>query len=131
VARTSDAAVAAIAELDSSISLAPFIEAASAMVDVNCEALNPDYTATELELIERWLAAHCYHIRDMRAEQEKAGSVGSTYQSKVDLGLDVTHYGQMAMRLDYYGGLAALNERIKDGRRGVVSLTYLGKTRDE
>jgi len=126
MARTTVDAVEGIIDIDSGISLTPFIEVANAMVTTHCSEKNSDYTATELELIERWLSAHFYHIRDPRAESEKAGSVSAKYQSKVDVGFSTTHYGQMAMRVDYYGGLAALDMRIKKGRVASVGVTYLG-----
>jgi len=130
MARTTSALVGGIIEWDSDdskstyIDMAPFIAVANALVTECCSA--DDYTTTRLELIERWLSAHCYTIRDMRAESEKAGSVSEKFQSKVDLGFDTSHYGQMAMRLDTEGGLAALNERIKKGKKVTVSVSWLG-----
>ena len=63
------------------------------------------YTAERLELIERWLSAHFYTNRDPRSVNEKAGAVGVTIQSQIDLGFDTSFYGQTAMRLDTNGGL--------------------------
>ena len=123
--RTTSSAVEGIIEVDSNISLTPFIETASAIVDDCCSDVD-DYDATRLELIERWLAAHFYTTRDPRAKTEKAGSVGQENQSIVALGFDNSHYGQGAMRLDSNGGLAKLNERIKAGKSGAISVTYLG-----
>jgi len=122
--RTTESAVQGIIEHDSGISLAPFIEAASAVVTKHCT--DTGFTATELELIERWLAAHFYAVRDPRSVSEKAGSVSETRQNKVDLGFDVTHYGQMAMRLDWSGALASLNQQAKQGGRVAVSLDWMG-----
>jgi len=129
--RTTYAAVAKIIEVDLTITtdLVPFIEAANQLVTDVCGNYDSDdqYDAGKLELIERWLAAHFYAIRDPRAKSEHAGPVGAGYQSKVDLGLDVTHYGQMAKRLDTVGGLAELDERLKKGKRIITpSLTWLG-----
>jgi len=126
--RTSSTAVALIIEVDSSISLTPFIEAANALVTELCTAST--YTTARKELIERWLSAHFYTVRDMRAEQEKADEVSEKKQSKVDLGFDTSHYGQMAMRLDTAGGLAALNVNIKKGRTNVIGITWLGTEGD-
>lgn len=122
--RTTVAAVGLIIEVDATISLTPFIETANALVTECCSADN--YDSTRLELIERWLSAHLYTIRDMRAESEKAGSVSEKKQSKVDLGFDTSHYGQTAMRLDTEGGLAALNTRSKKRSSQVVGITWLG-----
>ena len=85
-----------------------------------------DYDVTRLELIERWLSAHVYTIRDMRASEERAGTVSERKQSMVGLGFDTSHYGQMAMRLDTKGGLAALNARIKKGTGQTVQISWLG-----
>jgi len=125
MARTTSAAVALIIEVDTSISLTSFIEVANAFVTECCGSVST-YNATRLELIERWLSAHCYTVRDMRAEMEKADEVSEKKQSKVDLGFDTSHYGQMAMRLDTAGGLAALNVNIKKGRTNVLGITWLG-----
>ena len=123
--RTTSVAVGLIIEVDSTISLTSFIEVANALVTEKCGDVD-DYDATRLELIERWLSAHFYTIRDMRAEREEAGSVSEKKQSRVDLGFDTSHYGQMAMRIDTNGGLAALNEQIKKGKTGSLTATWLG-----
>lgn len=131
MARTTSAAVALIIEVDSSISLSPFIEAATALVTKHCEDANDDYTAAELELIERWLSAHLYTVRDMRAFHEKADEITEVKQSSVGKGLDSSHYGQTAMLLDWYGGLSALNQAIKAGKRTSVSVEWAGTPEDE
>jgi len=131
MARTTDELVEGIIEVDSGIPLAPFISAANAIVTQCCTDLDTDYEDEQLVLIETWLTAHFYCTRDMRASEERAGPVSARYQSKVDLGFDLTHYGQMAMRLDWFGGLAALNQKIKKGMSRAPSVTWVGKTKDE
>jgi len=126
--RTTAAEVATIIETDSTISLTPFIAAASALVDSQCAALNTTYTAAELLVIETWLAAHFYAIRDRTRTSEAAGSgVSQSLQHTEDLGFDCNEWGQTAMRLDYYGGLARLNEATKKGTTRTVNVTWLGK----
>lgn len=123
--RTTATAVGLIIEVDAAISLDPFIEVASALVDDACSGAS--YSAEKLERIERWLSAHFYTVRDPRAESEKAGAVSAKYQSKVDIGLNSSHYGQMAMRLDTNGGLAKLEKDIKEGRSSVeAGIFWLG-----
>lgn len=126
-ARTSEVAVRAIIEVDETITdLSPFIEAANQLVTDCCG--DAGYTDAKLELVERWLAAHFYAVRDPRRAGENVGAgVGEDFQYKVDLNLSVTTYGQQAMLLDTAGGLAALNGRIKRGV-GVLtpSMTWLG-----
>ncbi len=131
MARTNDALVEGIIETDSTISLTPFIAAANTLVTQCCTDLTEDYTDDQLEQIETWLSAHFYTVRDMRANEERAGTVSERKQSKVDLGFNTSHYGQMAMRLDFHGGLAALNNKILKGNFKIPSLSYLGKIRDE
>ena len=130
MARTTAVLVGGVIEWDSDeskssfISMFPFIAVANELVTECCSS--DDYTSTRLELIERWLSAHFYTVRDPRAESEKAGSVSERFQSKVDLGFDTSHYGQMAMRLDTEGCFAALNERMKKGKQATVGVTWLG-----
>lgn len=132
MARTTIDLVEAIIEVDSSINLTPFIAAANTIVTQCCTDLTVDYSVDDLQQIETWLAAHFYTVRDMRAEREKAGTVEAKYQSKVDLGFKTSHYGQMAMRLDYRGGLANLDEQIANGGGKPAPLgSYLGKDREE
>jgi hypothetical protein len=135
--RTTDAAVRKLIELDASFDTEPFIESANALVTEVCETAEDDdgnavYDAARLELIERWLAAHYCAQRDPRATQESIGrgAISATYQSKVDLGFDNTHYGQMAMRLDTEGGLAKLNEQTKKGGKVRISITSLSSDVD-
>ena len=129
--RTTDALVGGIIEVDSSITLTPFISAANSIVTQCCTDLDTDYSAAQLVIIETWLTAHFYTVRDMRAEMEKAGPVSEKFQSKVDLGFSTSHYGQMAMLLDYYGGLSALNEKMKKGGGRAPVVSWLGKSETE
>ena len=86
--------------------LTPFIEGSNALVTELCAA---HYDATRLELIERWLAAHFYCVSDPAATFEGAEGVQASYESKVDLGLRITRYGQQAMFFDTGGYLAVIN----------------------
>lgn len=129
MARTTSALVEGIIEVDEDIDLTPFISIANELVTECCA--DAGYGDSRLVLIETWLAAHCYTIRDMRAESEKAADVTEKKQSKVDLGFDTSHYGQMAMRLDTAGGLAALNKKSKEGGKMIVGATWLGTPKVE
>jgi len=136
MARTTADNVEAIIDIDSGISLTPFIEVANALVTEVCSAVTDSddtlvYDDTRLELIERWLAAHFYHIRDPKPSREEVDDVSVTYRSIVEVGFNNTHYGQMAIRIDTNGGLARLDSSIKSGKSASVSLSWLGKTRDE
>lgn len=111
--RTTSDAVAEIVETDSDISLTPFIETANAIVTDICAPLG--YDDTRLELIERWLSAHFYRIRDAAIASEAAGSVSETVQYKVALDLRSTMYGQQAITLDTKGGLSIYTKQLTDG----------------
>ncbi len=132
MSRTNSTEVERIIEvdIDSAADLDPFISAANSLVTQCCTNLTTDYSDTQLIEIETWLAAHFYTVMDPRAVSERAGPVGETFQSKVDLGLSTSHYGQMAKLLDYQGGLARLDEKIKKGVR-TPGLTWLGKLEED
>ena len=128
--RTTSDLIEEIINVDASISLAPFINVANALVTECCTGYDEEYTDAHLIKIETWLAAHFYTVRDPRAESEKAGSVSEKFQSKVDIGFSTSHYGQMAMRLDYKGGLARLDNKLKKGGKS-PSMTWVGKEEDD
>jgi hypothetical protein len=122
--RTTPELVAGIIEVDSSIPLAPFISVASSLVTEFCS--DKGYDDERLELIERWLSAHFYTNRDPRTTRAEAGSVSESYQSKVDLYLATSHYGQTAMMLDTSGSLLGLSKGVK---RQVVGVSWVGTER--
>ena len=129
VVRTTAVAIGLIIEVEEDDSLTSFIEVANNVVTKHC--VDEDYTAADLELIERWLSAHFYCMFRARTESEKAGPTGEKFQSKVDLGFDLSHYGSMAMRLAWGGELSALNEMAKRGGKTVVGVTALGTDNDD
>jgi len=122
--------VEGIIEVETDDVLTPFITTAIAVVEKNC--IDEDLTAAELNMIALWLSAHFYAIMRARPTREQASQgIGETFQSKVDLGFDVTHYGQMAMRVDWSGALSALNEQAKRGGKITISASWLGSTDTE
>lgn len=131
--RTTAAAVSAIIETDDSIDLTPFIEMANNVTTNVCQYAFGNvnkpigYLDVQLELIERWLSAHYYAIRDPQVTDEKAGDVSQAYQGKTGYNFDATTYGQQAMTVDYFGTLAAFQRRIKDGAPSRPGIVYLGK----
>lgn len=132
MARTTQAAVEAIIEVDEDAvaDLTPFIDAANELVTEICAPV-ATYTAARLELIERWLAAHFYAVRDPRVASEGVKGVTASYQHRVGLHLAVTTYGQQAMLLDTNGGLAALSKRMEEGTvTPTVGVTWLGEDYD-
>jgi len=123
--RTTADQVKAVIEVDTTSvpDLTPFITAANELVTECCA--DAGYTDARLALIETWLAAHFYAIRDPRYASENAG-VSASYQYQVGLNLAVTTYGQQAMLLDTVGGLAALSKRAEKGIKKKVGVAWLG-----
>jgi hypothetical protein len=124
VARTTDILVGGIIEVDATIPLEPFITAANQLVT---ELLtSKGHSADRLEMIERYLSAHFYTLRDPRPVVETAGPVSQTNQSKVDLYLCTSHYGQTAILLDTSGTLAAVNDEAKGGGKKTATVYWVG-----
>jgi hypothetical protein len=125
--RTDDAAVGLIIEADATISLTPFIETANALVTELCDVVPAVHDADRLELIERWLAAHFYSVRDPRPASESAGPVASTFMHKVGMHLNLTTHGQQAMMLDTSGALAQWNQDMQTGvNLGSFDVQFIG-----
>jgi hypothetical protein len=128
MARTTSDAVQAIllADYDSvnRPDLTPFIDTASAVVNrvaVCCLTKNKPLTATELELVERWLAAHCYCMSDQPYRSRKTEKAEGVFQGNSGMNLDATKYGQTANMIDYSGCLAAI------AKKRLVKILWLGK----
>lgn len=130
---TTDDLVASIVETDEDDDLTVFIRSANRLIVRFCApyliAATPPktlYTTDDLQDIETWLAAHFYACLRRQVRGEQAGTVRSDYESKVDLHLDVTIYGQQAMVLDTNGGLAAWNNTIDNIRAVTAFVEWLG-----
>ena len=105
-------------------SLTPFIDTASAIVDrVEACAIAKGLTlsSTELELIERWLSAHCYGQSDQPYSSRSTAGASGSFQGQTAMRFEGTKYGQMALSLDYSGCLDAI------GKRQFASAFWLGK----
>ena len=112
MSRTAPSAVQAILgpNYATGVSLSPFIEVATAIVDdvVSCAAEDGvTLTAVKLELIERWLAAHFYHCSDPVYQSRSTEGASGQFQGQSGMGYDGSRYGQMAMRIDSSGCLRA------------------------
>lgn len=129
MARTTAELVKGIIEVDELTSdLAPYIETANELVTELCAPAG--YLDSRLELIERWLAAHFYAVTDPRLKSESFGKSSGEYQSKIDLHLNLSHYGQQAQLLDTQGKLAQLNEAVGKGKPQ-ATIKFLGSTSEE
>lgn len=126
--RTTADLVGGIVEVDEGDDLTPYIASASRLVDRCClfgsdgvTAL--DYTTDDLEMIERWLAAHFYSVFNPRNSAETIGPSQQQFEGRTDLRLNFTRYGQQAMLLDIHGGLAALNNGLGKVEKKFPSVT--------
>ncbi len=129
MSRTTEAAVKKLIDVETTDDLSVFIETANIIVTNSCG--DSDYSDELFEMIERWLSAHVYTIKEKQRKSEAVGEVSVSYESAVDLGFDSSRYGQMAMRLDTDGNLAALNERAKKSGKAIASVVWLGKESGE
>lgn len=128
MARTTSANVRAVLgqHYDGSTSLASFIDTASSFVDkIASRDVGSLLTSIDLELIERWLAAHFYLHSDQIASSQSVGGASTTYQGQTGMFFQSTIYGQTAMLLDATGYLSELNRQASAGRHQ-ASLVWAG-----
>jgi hypothetical protein len=101
-------------DADRAPSLKVRMETAKVVVDrvaVCALAKDVSYTAEELELIERWLAAHLYAVSDKPYASRSTLSASGSFAGQTGKGLEFTQYGQHAMLLDYAGCLIDLQNQ--------------------
>lgn len=111
---------------ESTPSLNPFIETASALVDdvaICARARGKPLNSTRLEIIERWLAAHFYVMNDQAYSQKQTERASGRFQGQTGMYLEASKYGQTAVNLDSSGCLYS----IASGTRRVAGLIWLGK----
>jgi hypothetical protein len=111
--------------------LTPFIATAGAITDRVAERATADGVTTTddgLELLERWLAAHCYAQSDRPTSFRGTDRAQATFDGKTGMHLQSTLYGQTAMVLDPTGFLAVIGGVTP---RRVARGTWLGKRRSE
>ena len=133
--RTTSTLVKGILPEEPEVSLSPFIKAANKLV-TRCCSPNTEYSDDDLQEIETWLAAHIYSQPNPQTVMEQAGSVQETFQNRIDLGLSNSRFGQFVLRLDWYGGLAALDNAVKvavdpvPATKKTVSIGWLGTEKE-
>jgi len=128
--RTTQEKVEAIIDVNEGVDLIPFMAVANELVTECC--VDSGYTDARLELIETWLSAHLYAIKDMRPSSESIGDVSINYQYKVGLYLEATMYGQQAMILDTFGNLAEISKRMEGGGiKKAIDITWVGTDDDD
>jgi hypothetical protein len=134
--RTTQALVAGIIEVTPGVDLTPFIAIGNQMTTDNCTyparggyqvPYTDGFVGSKMELIERWLSAHFYAIFDTQLTFARAGTVGVGYQHKINYGLMNTQWGQQAMMLDQYAGLARVNNSAIVKKKVRVDIMWLGR----
>jgi hypothetical protein len=112
---------------DGSTSLAPFISTATALVDY-IEDHDPDslMTATLLERVEAFLAAHFYAHADQLYQNKSTGGASGGFQGHTQMVFLSTQYGQTACALDLTGFLAKRSKEVVDGAKQKVQIGWLG-----
>jgi hypothetical protein len=122
--RTNSTLVGDIVEVDPTVDLSSFIAASNQLVTGLCS--NSGYTdgfvGSQMEVIERWLAAHMYTINDNQLISARAGSAAVTFQNVIGPGLATSMYGQNAMLLDFMGNLARWNNSARIKRQIRISM---------
>lgn len=133
--RTTEENVAMVIEVDPTIPVTRFMLDAAIFYNSIVGTSNTEEVA---EVVERWLSAHFYSIRDNRVVDESAGPVSQKFAGKVDLRLDGTYHGQQAIMFDTSGKLAAwmLRANGKPSLLGMVGsgsigITWGGRTEQE
>lgn len=126
--------ITAILKTRPSIELAPFIAYGEELYNDHCSEAG--YTAAKELKIKTLLACHFYTVRDPRKSGAQVDTIRDDFQSKIDYGLSLSHYGQMAMLMDKEGGLANFNNQIFNQIQsagvisGGASVTWLGSRPD-
>lgn len=124
--RTSEAAVRAIIETDKNLSIAPFIDTATAMTDyIVSQDADSQLNNALLEEIEKYLAAHFYRHRDAQAEQKTTEKASAVFQGKTAMYLEGSWWGQTAIALDVTGCLRGMSKGTR------ARIIWLGKPPSE
>lgn len=99
-------------------SLTPYIDSVSLFVTrvaACATAKGKTLNAAELEMIERWLAAHAYALSDQTYASSSAGGASASFHGQTGKGLESTRYGQHAMDIDYSGCVRAVSMKKTAG----------------
>lgn len=98
-------------------SLAPFMDAAQALTNrvasLALQRLAGGYQSSELEVIERYLAAHFYLTSDKAYANKSDGGASASFMQQTGKRLDQTPHGQTALNLDYLGVLNGINSNAR------------------
>lgn len=98
--------------------LAQFAADASVVVDrVVLMAAKKGITlsSAELEMVERWLAAHLYQMNDPGYTSRSNGGASGSFDGGSGEGWEGTRYGRTAVRLDYSNSLRNMDKQQRAG----------------
>lgn len=126
--RTNETDVADTVETNCDIDLGAFLEVANVMTDkiASCATdRGQTLTTSQLEMIERYLAAHFYSLRDPEYKQKKTGDASASFFGQDGKGLEGTRFGQAAMTLDTSGCLRSFDQGT------FADMTWLGKPKSD
>lgn len=109
--RVTQEEVRATIDNNTTLSLASFIDTATAVTDyVSSQDSDSVLTTALLKEIERYLAAYYYEFRDQAFSDKKTGDAGAKFQGEFGMGFDSNKWGQAAMRIDASGTLRKMNK---------------------
>lgn len=121
--RTSPEAVLAVLapgkeyDLQTNPSLTPFMDAANMLVNrvatLAARRVSGGYNATELEIIERYAAAHFYLTSDKAYANKSDGGASATFMQQTGTRFDQTPHGQTVLNLDYLGILNGIQTNAR------------------
>jgi hypothetical protein len=104
-------------DLQTNPSLIPFMDAAQQLCNrVAAIALHRQaggYQPSELEVIERYLAAHFYLTSDKAFANKSDGGASATFMQQTGKRLEQSPHGQTALNLDYLGVLNGINSNAR------------------
>lgn len=132
--RTTTADVQAILvsnkQYDGTTSLQPFIDTAVVLVDwIVTKDTDSELSASALERIEAYLAAHFYGHADQFFTSKNTGRASAAFQGQTAMVLMATYYGQTACLLDVTGNLSARSKDAEQGKKSDLGLgvEWMGK----
>lgn len=136
MARTStDSVIALIADnYDSEYSavMTAAVETAHALTNqLDARDTSGKLSDADLELIERYLAAHFYGNTDQFFATKQTGPSGGSFQGGTTMNLGGTKYGQTAMVLDVTNWLSKRNAEVSEGSVRSASVSWLGVPKEE
>ena len=119
--RTNEVEVRAVIDSDLSIDVSFYMNSASIVVDRivrKATRLGITIPDDELKLIETYLSAHFYALKELQYSEKATGRARGVYQGQTGMGFNSTLWGQMAVELDPTGEL--------DGGDTEATLSWLG-----